>query len=129
MAGPGGPGYRAAMQETSISRGTAGSLSAALLVLVLAYLYGAVAYLVSDAAYFPEQSPPGWSWPAVLVTMFGFVPAAVLLLFAWGAWRSPRVRADAFTRRLVAVAGAAAVLMLLVMATPPGWELFDWYVS
>ncbi|MFC7246298.1 hypothetical protein ACFQO7_27800 [Catellatospora aurea] len=117
------------MRATSISRGTAGMLSAALLALVVAYLYGAVAYLVTDAAYFPEQSPPGWSWPAVLVTMFGFVPAAVILLFAWRAWRSPQVQADVFTRRLLAVAGVAAVLMLLVMATPPGWELFDWYVS
>ncbi|WP_281260817.1 hypothetical protein [Paractinoplanes atraurantiacus] len=24
---------------------------------------------------------------------------------------------------------AASVVMLLVMATPPGWEIFDWYVS
>ncbi|MEV0153039.1 hypothetical protein AB0H57_04765 [Micromonospora sp. NPDC050686] len=31
--------------------------------------------------------------------------------------------------RPLAAVSAASVLMLLVMATPPGWELFDWYVG
>ncbi|MEV4138404.1 hypothetical protein AB0J72_40320 [Dactylosporangium sp. NPDC049742] len=30
-------------------------------LLVVAYLYAAVAYLTTDAPYFPEQSPPGWA--------------------------------------------------------------------
>ncbi|GGM16813.1 hypothetical protein ACFFX1_40945 [Dactylosporangium sucinum] len=29
----------------------------------------------------------------------------------------------------VAAASAACAGMLLVMATPPGWVLFDWYVG
>ncbi|MFF5225913.1 hypothetical protein [Dactylosporangium sp. NPDC000521] len=30
-------------------------------LLLIAYLYAGVAYLATDARYFPEQSPPGWT--------------------------------------------------------------------
>jgi hypothetical protein len=98
-------------------------------VLVAAYAYGAVAYLAGDAAYFPEQAPPGWSWPAVLVVAVGWLPALVCLALAvrWLAradWRADRRRWTG-----LAIVTAATAAMLLTMATPPGWVLFDWYVS
>ncbi len=98
-------------------------------LLVAAYLYAAVAYLTTDALYFPEQSPPGWSWPAVIVVFFGSVPAAICLAFSVPGLKSPRLRADRAKWTVLAVTCAATAVMLLVMATPPGWALFDWYVD
>ncbi len=117
------------MRPTSTSRAFAGALSTVQLVLVLAYAYGAVAYLTTDALYFPEQSPPGWSWPAVLATALGLPLAVLCLALAARAWRSAEVRSAPQVRTLLAVTSVATALTLLVMATPPGWELFDWYVS
>jgi hypothetical protein len=98
-------------------------------VLVAAYAYGAVAYLATDAAYFPEQAPPGWSWPAVLVVAVGWLPALVCLgLAARSLARSDR-RAEPVRWFALAIATGAAGAMLVTMATPPGWALFEWYVS
>ena len=99
------------------------------LMLVAAYGYGAVAYLTSDAGYFPEQAPPLWSWPAVIVVGIGYVPAVICLLAALPALTSPALRAERRRWWWLGVASAATVVMLLVMATPLGWELFDWYVD
>jgi hypothetical protein len=100
------------------------------LALVAAYSYGVVAYLASDAQSFPEHAPPGWSWPAVVASGVGYCPAAICLALAvmlaviW-----PELRADRALWRWLVGASVAAAVMLMVMATPPGWELFDWYVG
>ncbi|MGN9774621.1 hypothetical protein ACTMS0_02380 [Micromonospora sp. H33] len=99
------------------------------LLVVLAYGYGVVAYLLTDAPYFSEQAPPGWSWPAVVAVGIGFAPALLCLLVAVPALASADFRAERRQWRPLAVVSAASILMLLVMATPPGWELFDWYVG
>jgi hypothetical protein len=99
------------------------------LLLVAAYAYGVVAYLTSDAGYFSEQAPPAWSWPAVIVTGLGFVPAVVCLLVALPLLASPTIRQHPGARWSLILATAAGGAMLLVMATPPGWHLFDWYVG
>ena len=96
---------------------------------LLAYGYAVVAYLVTDAPYFPEQAPPAWSWPAVVAVGIGFVPALLCVLVAIPLLSSAGLQAERRDWRLLAVVTAASVLMLLVMATPPGWELFDWYVG
>ncbi|SCL38872.1 hypothetical protein GA0070624_6368 [Micromonospora rhizosphaerae] len=99
------------------------------LLIVAMYAYAAVAYLTTDAEYFPEQSPPGWSWPAVMAVGIGFLPAVLCLALALPRLASPRLRADRRRWAGLAVASSLTGLMLLIMATPPGWELFDWYVS
>ncbi|RKN19049.1 hypothetical protein D7147_16800 [Micromonospora musae] len=96
---------------------------------VLAYGYAVVAYLVADAGYFPEQAPPAWSWPAVAAVGVGFVPGLLCLLVALPLLASADFRAQDRRWRLLCVVSIAGVIMLLVMATPPGWELFDWYVG
>ncbi|MFI7608665.1 hypothetical protein ACIBTV_26435 [Micromonospora sp. NPDC049366] len=99
------------------------------LTVLAAYAYAAVAYLLAEADHFPEQAPPGWSWPAVAAVGVGYVPALICLLLALPLLASTAAR-DAQPRwRLLAAVSGASVLMLLVMATPPGWELFDWYVG
>ncbi|WP_238015607.1 hypothetical protein KZZ52_55600 [Dactylosporangium sp. AC04546] len=98
-------------------------------VIVALYGYAAVAYLTSDAGFFPEQAPPVWAWPAVAVVGLGFVPAATALVVAVPGLASPRVREDRRRFTALAVATTASALVLAVMATPPGWVLFDWYVS
>ncbi|MEV4462567.1 hypothetical protein AB0J51_02980 [Micromonospora echinofusca] len=99
------------------------------LLIVAMYAYGAIAYLTTEAEYFPEQSPPGWAWPAVIAVGVGFIPALLCLAVALPKLNSSGLRAD--RRRWVGLAVASSLtgLMLLVMVTPPGWELFDWYVS
>lgn len=99
------------------------------LLIVAMYVYAAAAYLTTEAEYFPEQSPPGWSWPAVVAVGIGFIPALVCLAVALPRLASPRLRADRPRWIGLVVASSLTGLMLLVMATPPGWELFDWYVS
>lgn len=69
------------------------------LVVLLAYGYGVVAYLVTDAPYFPEQAPPGWSWPAVVAVGIGFVPALLCLLVAVPILASADFRAGHRQRR------------------------------
>ncbi|MET7399717.1 hypothetical protein ABZS66_40170 [Dactylosporangium sp. NPDC005572] len=98
-------------------------------VIVALYGYAAVAYLASDAPAFPEQAPPAWAWPAVAVVGLGFVPAVAAVLVAAPGLASPRLREDRPAWAWLAGATAATVVMLAVMATPPGWVLFDWYVS
>jgi H+/Cl- antiporter ClcA len=98
-------------------------------LVVLAYSYAVVAYLVTDAEYFPEQAPPAWSWPAVLAVGVGFIPGLLCLLVALPLLASADFRAEHRQWRLLGMVSAASVVMLLVMATPPGWELFDWYVG
>ncbi|MEU5530897.1 hypothetical protein ABZ744_28585 [Micromonospora chersina] len=98
-------------------------------LLVLAYGYAVVAYLTTDAAYFPEQAPPAWSWPAVAAVGVGFIPGLLCLLVALPLLASADFRAEHRRWRLLGTVSAATVIMLLVMATPPGWELFDWYVG
>jgi hypothetical protein len=98
-------------------------------IVVAAYLHGTVAYLVTDAAFFPEQAPPAWALPAVLATAGGFLVAVPCALLALPLLTWPGYRAGNRRWPLLAAASAANLMMLLVMATPPGWELFDWYVS
>jgi hypothetical protein len=98
-------------------------------LLVMAYTYAAIAFLTTDAGYFSEEAPPTWSWPAVIVVGVGYVPALVCLAVALADLASPDLRADRSQWRLLAVTTGASVAMLLVMATPPGWHLFDWYVA
>lgn len=59
----------------------------------------------------------------------GFVPAVLCLVVALSRLASARRRADWSASVGLAVSSALTGLMLVVMATPPGWELFDWYVS
>jgi hypothetical protein len=99
------------------------------LLLVAAYAYGVVAFLATDAVYFSEEAPPAWSWPAVLVTGLGHAPGAVCVLVALALLTSSTVRAHRNARWWLGLATAACGVMLLVMATPPGWHLFDWYVG
>lgn len=99
------------------------------LLIVATYAYAAIAYVTTDAASFPEQSPPGWSWPAVVVVGAGFVPAVLSLAVALSRLTSARWRARRSTWIGLAVSSTLTGLMLVVMATPPGWELFDWYVG
>jgi len=98
-------------------------------LVVLAYIYAVVAYLVTDAGYFPEEAPPAWSWPAVAAVGAGFIPAVLCMLVALPLLTWADFRAEHRGWRLLATISAANVIMLLVMATPPGWELFDWYVG
>lgn len=98
-------------------------------LVVLAYIYAVVAYLVTDAGYFPEEAPPAWSWPAVAAVGAGFIPAVLCMLVALPLLTWADFRAEHRGWRLLATVSAANVIMLLVMATPPGWELFDWYVG
>lgn len=105
------------------------ALAAPQLLIVAAYGYAVVGYLTTDAAYFPEQAPPSWSWPAVIAVGIGFVPAVLCLILALPLLASADVRAEERHWRLLAVASAASIGMLLIMATPAGWALFDWYVS
>ncbi|MDG4833869.1 hypothetical protein O7627_31845 [Solwaraspora sp. WMMD1047] len=104
-------------------------LGAIQFLIVAGYAYALIAFLATDAAYFPEQAPPGWSWPAVVVVGLGFIPAAFCLVLAAPPLVSPVVRADRRRWRWLAGTSAASVLMLLVMVSPLGWEIFDWYVS
>ncbi|RKN48453.1 hypothetical protein [Micromonospora endolithica] len=100
------------------------------LLVLAAYAYGAVAYLLTDAEYFPEQSPPTWAWPAVAAVALGIFPTVVFLALAVPTLRSASFRsAGPRWRASAAALVAASVVLLLVMATPPGWELFDWYVD
>jgi predicted Na+-dependent transporter len=59
----------------------------------------------------------------------GFVPALLCLLAAAPILASADFRAGHRQWRPLAVVSAASFVMLLVMATPPGWALFDWYVG
>ncbi|MGC5018810.1 hypothetical protein [Micromonospora sp. DT47] len=104
-------------------------LSAVQLLVVAMYGYAAVAYLTTEAEYFPEQSPPGWAWPAVIAVGIGFVPALLCLMLALPGLTSPELRRDRPRWTGLLVASVLSGLMLLVMVTPAGWELFDWYVS
>lgn len=99
------------------------------LLIVAAYGYAAVAYLTTDAEFFPEQSPPGWSWPAVIAVGIGFVPALLCVAVALPRLTSPGLRSARHRWVGLVVATSLTGFMLLVMATPPGWELFDWYVD
>lgn len=105
-------------------------LVAVQVVIVAAYLYGVVALLVTDATSFPEHAPPSWSWPAVLATGVGYCPAAVCLMVAASATvMSPQLRTHRRQWPWLVGASAASAAMLLVMVTPPGWAVFDWYVG
>ena len=99
------------------------------LLILSAYSYAVVAYLITDAEYFPEQAPPAWSWPAVVAVGVGFIPALLCLLVALPLLTSADFRAEQPRWRLLAMVSAASIAMLLVMATPPGWDLLDWYVG
>ncbi|MEG3632929.1 hypothetical protein [Micromonospora palythoicola] len=120
---------RAVAERSVGSSRWAWALVSAQVIVVLAYGYAVVAYLVTDADYFPEQAPPAWSWPAVVVVGIGFVPTLLCLLLALPLLASADFRAVHRRWRLLGTVSAASILMLLVMATPPGWELFDWYVG
>ncbi|HEX5595613.1 MAG TPA: hypothetical protein VFX61_06260 [Micromonosporaceae bacterium] len=98
------------------------------LLIVSGYGYAVAAYLMDDAVSFPEHAPPVWSWPAVIAVGIGYVPAVLCLLLAVPAL-SARSRLYPGQWRRLAAASAATGLMLLAMASPFGWELFDWYVS
>lgn len=104
-------------------------LVSAQLLIVAAYAYAVIVYVTSAAGYTPEQSPPDWSWPAAIVVGAGFVPAALSLAVALSRLASARWRAQRSAWIGLAVSSALTGLMLVVMATPPGWELFDWYVG
>ena len=98
-------------------------------IVVTAYAYGVVAYLATDAPFFPEQAPPAWAVPAVLATAFGLLVAVPCVVVALPLLTSAGYRAGNRWWWLLTAATAASILMLLTMVTPPGWELFDWYVS
>lgn len=93
-------------------------------VVVAAYGYGLIAFLSTDAEYFPEQAPPTWALPAVLATLFGPLLAVITLLVAGLLLRRPSHR-----NPLLIVATVATALAFVVMVSPLGWEVFDWYVS
>ncbi|MEU4692354.1 hypothetical protein [Actinoplanes sp. NPDC023714] len=105
------------------------SLTAVQAVVAAAYFSGVIAYATTDALYFPEQAPPGWAWPAVVATAIGFLLLVPCLLLAVPllAARDYRI-ANRFWVLLLA-ATAAGLAALLTMASPAGWEIFDWYVS
>ncbi|GAA0486078.1 hypothetical protein Ade02nite_09770 [Paractinoplanes deccanensis] len=120
--------YRAGMHENARRRGPWILISLQAIV-VTAYLYGVIAYVTTEATFFPEQSPPAWAFPAVVATAAGFLVAVPCVLLALPRLTRPAYRTATPSWRLLAAATAASVLMLAVMATPPGWEIFDWYVS
>jgi hypothetical protein len=117
------------MRAWAESRAGAGLLVWIQMLIVAAYAYALTAYAATDVEYFPEQAPPAWSWPAVIAVGVGFVPAVLCLMFAWPALRSSELRADRAPWRWLTVASAASAAMLLVMVSPLGWELFEWYVG
>jgi hypothetical protein len=117
------------MSTGTVNRRAIDLIGAIQLVIVAGYAYAVIAFLATDAAYFPEQAPPGWSWPAVVTVGIGFVPAAFCLLLAAPPLASPVVRADRRRWWWLAGTSLASVLMLLLMVSPLGWEIFDWYVS
>jgi hypothetical protein len=98
-------------------------------VVAAAYFYGVVAYLTTDAAYFPEQAPPAWAVPAVLATLFGPLVALLCLLAAVPLVLRRGYRAGNPGSRVLVAATVAGTVTLLTMASPLGWAIFDWYVS
>jgi hypothetical protein len=115
------------LRESRVALRSAYVVTTIQLLLVAGYAYGVAAYLTTDAAYFTEEAPPAWSWPAVIVTGFGWVLAIVCLLVALPLLAWSTVRAHRSARWWLGLTTAACGAMLLVMATPPGWFLFDWY--
>src|SRR5262245_21696245 len=100
------------------------------LLLVATYVFAAVAFLTTDAQSFPEQSPPLWSWPAVIVVGIGWLPAFVCVpMTSWALLYSEVLRGDRRQWTWLLVSGAAYLAMLFVMGTPPGQVLFDWFVA
>ncbi len=67
--------------------------------------------------------------PAVAATALGFLIALPCALVALSLLRSGEYRAANRSWPLLAGATAASIIMLVTMATPTGWEIFDWYVS
>ena len=96
---------------------------------VAAYGYALVAYALTDAEYFPEQAPPAWAWPAVLAVGIGWLPAALCLLLAGVVLFVARRQTGQWRWRWLGVVTVACAVTLLVMVSPVGWGLFDWYVS
>ena len=117
------------MQQTVPARRSTPALIAIQAIVAGAYLYGVVAFLTTEAESFPEHAPPAWAMPAVLATVFGVAIGPLCLLVAGPllSWR--RYRDGNHQWPALAAATAASALMLAVMASPLGWEIFDWYVS
>lgn len=59
----------------------------------------------------------------------GYLPVGLCLLVTGPLLVSADFRRRDNRWRPLALAGAASVLMLITMVTPPGWALFDWYVD
>lgn len=117
------------MQQTVPARRSTPVLIAIQAIVALAYFYGLVAFLTTEAESFPEHAPPTWAFPAVMATLFGVLILPLCLLIA-GLLLARRGYREANRQwPALATATAASALMVLVMVSPLGWEIFDWYVS
>jgi hypothetical protein len=98
-------------------------------VVVTAYTHGVIAYLTTDREYWTEQSPPAWALPAVYATIFGAVVAIPCVIAGVRLLRRNDHRALGLPARLLKAACVASVAMLVVMVSPLGWKVFEWYVA
>jgi hypothetical protein len=105
------------------------SLTGVQMLVAGCYFYGVAAYLTTDARYFPEQAPPAWALPAVYSTLFGLIFVVPCLLVAAPLLKSGDYRAENRLWPMLALATGLGLATVVTMASPLGWEIFDWYVS
>ncbi|WP_229073414.1 hypothetical protein [Actinoplanes sp. DH11] len=98
-------------------------------VVAAAYFSGVLAFAVTDERSFPEHAPPLWAWPAVVATALGFLIGFVCVLTSVPLLARRSYRTHNRWWRVLAATTAADLVMLIVMISPPGWQIFDWYVS
>lgn len=118
-----------AVASAAPPRGRAWALTLVQTLVVAAYTHGLIAYLTTDREYWTEQSPPAWALPAVYATIFGAVVAIPCVIAGVLLLRNNDRRALGLPARLLTAACVAGVAMLVVMVSPLGWAVFEWYVS
>ncbi|MBG0568431.1 hypothetical protein [Actinoplanes aureus] len=126
-------GYRPVVQrETTAAVRAQGATWVLILIqatVAAAYGYGVVAYLTTDAEFFPEHAPPAWALPAVYATFLGPPATLTCILVSATLLRRSDYRSSNVFWRLLAAACTVSVAALITMVSPLGLEIFDWYVS
>ncbi|WP_250006919.1 hypothetical protein [Actinoplanes sp. M2I2] len=118
-----------AVASAAPPRGGAWALALIQTVVVAAYTHGVIAYLTTDLEYWSEQSPPAWALPAVYATIFGAVVAIPCVVASVLLLKRNDRQALGLPARLLTAACVGSVAMLVVMVSPLGWAIFEWYVA